>query len=113
MANDAGKQTPPSLEEFSKRLDAKRGDHFPEENKKPASGSAWGRALRVSSDLLAGLFVGVVLGLLLDRWLGTSPWLLLVGIGVGFAAGVRNLYRTVSQMNEAPEDEDESDGRDG
>ena len=41
--------------------------------------------------------ISVVLGLgggmLLDRWLGTSPWLLFVGLGLGFAAGVSNLVR--------------------
>lgn len=54
-----------------------------------------GKALRASSDLLAGFVVGGLIGYGLDRWLGTSPWLLLLGLGVGFAAGMRNLMRTV------------------
>jgi len=44
--------------------------------------------------------ISVVLGLgggmLLDRWLGTSPWLLFVGLGLGFAAGVSNLVRATN-----------------
>jgi len=89
---EAGKKAPPSLDEFSKRLDRMRGE---EQGDKPAgSGAAWGKAMRASSDLLAGLFVGTALGFLLDRWLHTSPWLLLVGIGLGFAAGLRNLARS-------------------
>ncbi|MBE4750273.1 AtpZ/AtpI family protein [Corallococcus sp. ZKHCc1 1396] len=38
--------------------------------------------------LVGGAVVGVLGGYFLDKWLGTSPWLLLglslVGIGVGF-----------------------------
>ncbi|MEO1250772.1 MAG: AtpZ/AtpI family protein [Pseudomonadota bacterium] len=92
MSKDAGKEAPPSLDEFSERLDAMRGEDEPE---KPSSGPAWGKAMRASSDLLAGLAVGTLIGYLLDRWLGTSPWLLLVGIGLGFAAGLRNLSRSI------------------
>jgi ATP synthase protein I len=93
----AGTEGPPPLDDFTERLDRMRGEHDPGEEKKSGAGSgaAWGRALRASSDLLAGLFVGTLLGFLLDRWLGTSPWLLLVGIGIGFAAGLRNLARSI------------------
>ncbi len=87
-------KAPPSLDEFADRLDAMRGEGEPEE-RGHGSGAAWGRALRASSDLLAALFVGMLIGFLLDKWLGTSPWLLLVGIGVGFAAGLRNLARSL------------------
>lgn len=94
----AGKENPPSLDEFSDRLDRMRGSDEPE--KPHSGGAAWGRALRVSSDLLAGVFVGSLLGLGLDRWLGTEPWFLLVGIGMGFAAGLRNMMRTLKQDTE-------------
>ena len=72
-----------------------RVEHEPETPK--SGGAAWGRAMRVSSDLLAGIFVGALLGVLLDRWLHTAPWLLLLGIGLGFAAGLRNLSRTMKE----------------
>jgi ATP synthase protein I len=54
---------------------------------------------RVSALMSAGLafafsvVIGVGGGLALDRWLGTSPWLLFGGLILGFAAGVRNLLR--------------------
>lgn len=94
----AGKKEPPSLDEFSDRLDRLRGSAEPEDP--GGGGAAWGRAMRVSSELLAGLFVGSLLGIGLDRWLGTAPWFLLAGIGLGFAAGLRNLMRSVNQENE-------------
>ena len=34
-------------------------------------------------------------GYYLDQWLGTSPLFALVGTGIGVAAAVRNLFRTV------------------
>lgn len=39
------------------------------------------------------VLIGVGGGLALDRWLGTSPWLLFAGLVLGFAAGVRNLVQ--------------------
>ena len=30
-----------------------------------------------------------------DRWLGTGPWLLLIGLGIGIAAGFVNLFRSI------------------
>lgn len=87
-------KAPPSLDEFADRLDTMRGEREPD-NEGHRSGAAWGRALRASSDLLAGLIVGMLIGFLLDKWLGTSPWLILAGIGIGFAAGLRNLTRTL------------------
>ena len=98
----AGKENPPSLDEFSDRLDRMRGSDEPEHPR--GGGAAWGRAMRVSSELLAGLFVGVLLGVGLDRWLGTAPWFMLAGIGLGFAAGLRNLTRSASQNNEGSSD---------
>lgn len=64
-----------------------------------------GRAFRVASELLAGLFVGAVLGLGLDKLLGTSPWLLLAGLGLGFAAGIRNVSRALKELNKPPSEE--------
>jgi ATP synthase protein I len=39
------------------------------------------------------VIIGIVGGVFLDRWLGTSPWLLFAGLVLGFGAGVRNLIR--------------------
>jgi ATP synthase protein I len=36
--------------------------------------------------------IGAVSGYYLDKWLGTSPWLSLIFIGLGIAAAFRNLY---------------------
>lgn len=38
---------------------------------------------------------GAILGYFLDRWLGSSPWLTLIGLGLGIVAGFRELVRTI------------------
>jgi ATP synthase protein I len=38
--------------------------------------------------------VGAGLGWLIDRWLGISPWGLMVFLLLGFAAGVLNVMRS-------------------
>ncbi len=62
-----------------------------------------GFALRVSSEFAAGVLVGAGLGWLVDRWLGTSPWGLIVLLLLGFAAGVLNVLRVVGKVAQ-PED---------
>jgi ATP synthase protein I len=42
---------------------------------------------------VAGVVVGAFIGWLLDRWLGISPWGLIVFVLLGFAAGVFNVMR--------------------
>lgn len=43
--------------------------------------------------------IGAGLGVLLDRWLGTKPWLFFLGFFVGVAAAVVTLLRTVAKFN--------------
>ncbi len=50
--------------------------------------------LRLSSELVAGVLVGAVLGWGFDRLLATSPWGLIVFLLLGFAAGVINVVRS-------------------
>lgn len=60
-----------------------------------------GRGLRLGSEFIAAILVGAGIGFLLDRWLGTGPWIMLVMLMVGFAAGILNVTRTVAEMNRA------------
>jgi ATP synthase protein I len=44
-------------------------------------------------EFAAAIGIGMTIGYWLDRWLGTEPWLMLVFLALGFAAGIRNLLR--------------------
>lgn len=48
---------------------------------------------RILSDLVGYPFGGAVVGWLLDRWLGTMPWVMLALMFVGFGLAVRNVMR--------------------
>lgn len=53
----------------------------------------WGIGLRAGVEVVSALAVGIGLGFMLDRWLGTWPWLFLVFFVLGSVAGVLNVYR--------------------
>jgi ATP synthase protein I len=55
--------------------------------------------MRIAVELMAAIAVGTVIGILLDRWLGTAPWLLLLFFVVGAAAGFVNVYRTAKELD--------------
>ena len=68
----------------------------PEERDPRLSGSdpsAMARGFRLSAELVAGVLVGAVIGWLLDRVLGISPWGMIVFVLLGFVAGVLNVMR--------------------
>ena len=47
------------------------------------------------------LGVGTVGGLFLDRWLGTKPWLLIVGLLLGTVAGFYGMFKLLMPVYEA------------
>lgn len=53
----------------------------------------WGIGFRAGVEVVSALIAGIGLGWLLDRWLGTWPWLFLLFFVFGSAAGVLNVYR--------------------
>src|SRR5262245_3885221 len=56
--------------------------------------SAMARGFRLSAELVAGVVVGAMIGWLIDRGLGISPWGMIVFLLLGFAAGVLNVMRS-------------------
>ena len=47
-------------------------------------------------EMLVAVLIGTFGGLLLDRWLHTKPWLLLVGFVLGSAAGFKNIFSLIA-----------------
>jgi ATP synthase protein I len=59
-----------------------------------ARASAMALGFRLSSELVAGVLVGALMGWGFDRLLSTSPFGLIVFVLVGFVAGVLNVIRS-------------------
>jgi ATP synthase protein I len=66
-----------------------------QENENQKSGIAYAAAISLFVTVLTCLG----LGLLLDRWLGTGPWLLVVGIVLGSALGLYEFVRLSSKLS--------------
>jgi len=54
---------------------------------------------RVLAELIGGMAGGALIGWVLDRFLGTSPWLLLVLLFLGTAVAFRNIIRISNQRS--------------
>jgi ATP synthase protein I len=65
-----------------------------------ARASAMARGFRLSSELIAGVAIGALIGWGFDRLLSTSPWGLIVFFLLGFAAGVINVMRSAGVIPE-------------
>ena len=106
----AQQDRPPSLDQLDARLRAaqeRRGENRAgrggrrDAEDRTDRGKGIGLALRIGTELVAGLAVGVAIGLGLDWWLGTKPWLMIVFFFLGAGAGIVNVYRTMSGLGHA------------
>jgi ATP synthase protein I len=89
------------LQRLGERLDtASRASENVNGAPQAGDASAFARGIQLSAELVAGVVVGALLGWLFDRWLGTSPWGLIVFLLLGFAAGVLNVMRTAGVIPE-------------
>lgn len=72
-----------------------------------------GKYSALGLEMAISVVVGLAIGYYLDKWLGTSPWLTIVWIGLGFAAGVRSLYRSAVQSGKSLENNEEEKRKPG
>ena len=61
------------------------------DNNQPAS---LGMALKLSTEMIAAVLVGTIIGFILDSWFDSKPWLIIIFFFVGVAAGITNVVRT-------------------
>ena len=64
-------------------------------NDKP---SLIGSAFKMSTELVAAVIVGSIIGFIFDSWFGTKPWLILTFFFVGVVAGILNVIRSAKNM---------------
>ncbi|MDO9710053.1 AtpZ/AtpI family protein [Paracraurococcus lichenis] len=84
------------FEERLREARARRGLDKPQTPRGAASSGPWGIGFRAGVEVVSALGVGIFLGFMADRWLGTWPWLFLLFFVLGGAAGVLNVYRLFS-----------------
>ena len=65
------------------------------------SGADLGMGMKIASDLIAGVLVGIFLGYTLDNFLETKPLFIVVFVFVGFIAGMVNVYRTAEKIEQS------------
>ncbi len=100
--------TPPSFSDFSARLRKAQEAQRPKGEGGPRLQNV-GVAWRIAIELVAAVFVGGGLGWLIDGWIGSRPWAMVVFLVLGFAAGMLNAYRAAMRIagetadDEAPE----------
>ena len=65
------------------------------DNKPPSS---IGTAFKLSTELVAHVVVGTIIGFILDTTFGTKPWLILIFFFVGVIAGIVNVFKSAKNM---------------
>ncbi|ANP47374.1 AtpZ/AtpI family protein [Candidatus Viadribacter manganicus] len=87
-----------ALSNLRRRVDAARGQG-PSQSPPPESPASL--ALRFGGEFGAAIIVGALLGYGVDYFVHTGPWGLVIGLGLGFAAGVVNVVRVAQSYNRA------------
>ena len=57
-------------------------------------------AMTLGGVMSSNIIGGIIAGYLLDKWLGTSPWMIIGGIVFGTIGAFVGLYRITSRLNE-------------
>lgn len=97
-----------NLDDLNTRVNAAREASEPKKPRGLNEATSYGIATRLVAELVAGLLVGVFVGWYLDQYFGTKPWLMIIMIMIGAAAGITNVMRAAKQMMPSePHDEDE------
>ena len=60
--------------------------------------SSLGTAFKMSTELVAHVVVGTIIGFILDKTFGTKPWLILLFFFVGVIAGIMNVFKTAKKI---------------
>ena len=89
-----------SLKEISIRLKiAKKKIEKVKEKNNDSNAASLGKALKISTELVAAVVVGSTIGFLLDNWFDTKPLSLICFFFMGVAAGISNVFRSAKKMH--------------
>lgn len=96
-------ETLPPTDSLKARIAKARAGSTPETGSITKDISATSRslayAMRLGIEFVAGASVGGVGGYLLDEWLDTSPWIMILGFFLGVAAGFKNMIKASQRLD--------------
>ncbi len=88
-----------SKDQFKTRLEIAKNKILKKANiSNQSSSSNLGVAFKMSTEMVAAVVVGTIIGFILDNWFGTKPWLILIFFFVGVIAGILNVIRSAKNM---------------
>jgi len=86
-------------DQFKTRLEIAKNKILKRSNiNNSTSTSKLGIAFKISTEMVATVVVGTIIGFILDNWFGTKPWLILIFFFVGVIAGILNVIRSAKNM---------------
>ena len=89
-----------NLKEISTRLEiAKKNIKNIDQKKNSSNAASLGKALKISTELVAAVVVGSTIGFLLDNWFDTKPLLIICFFFMGVAAGILNVFKSAKKMH--------------
>ena len=87
------------IKEIATRLEiAKKSIKNMRNNNQGSNAASLGKALKISTELVAAVVVGSIIGFLLDDWFGTKPLLTICFFFMGVAAGILNVFKSAKKM---------------
>ena len=84
------------LQKLKERIDTAETSSTPPPTQKKQSGAGFG--FKISTEIIAALVVGVGIGLIVDKYLGTKPFGLIIFFIFGAIAGFLNVYRVMRRI---------------
>ena len=88
-----------NLKEISTRLEiAKKNIRNNEKNNGGSNAASFGKALKISTELVAAVVVGTTMGYILDTWFDTKPLLIICFFIIGVIAGILNVIKAAKRM---------------
>ena len=87
------------IKEIATRLEiAKKSIKNIRNNNQGSNAASLGKALKISTELVAAVVIGSIIGFLLDDWFDTKPLLTICFFFMGVAAGILNVFRSAKKM---------------
>ena len=81
--------------EIAKKKASKRNLYNKNHNTSPI-----GKAFKLSTELVSAVALGTIIGFILDKTFGTTPWLILIFFFVGVIAGISNVIKSAKKMQD-------------